>query len=87
MTFTFPTPNLIDPASVTSYRWGIMGAAGIAEAFVTGVQKHAKQQIVAVASRTPGKAAAFAARFNLESHDNYEDLLARDDIDVIYIPT
>ncbi len=50
MTFTFPTPNLIDPASVTSYRWGIMGAAGIAEAFVTGVQKHAKQQIVAVAS-------------------------------------
>ncbi len=87
MTFTFPTPNLIDPASVTSYRWGIMGAAGIAEAFVTGVQKHAKQQIVAVASRTPGKAAEFAARFNLQSHDNYEDLLARDDIDVIYIPT
>jgi len=87
MTFTFPTPNLIDPASVTSYRWGIMGAAGIAESFVAGAQKHTKQQIVAVASRTPGKATGFAAKFNLESHDNYEDLLARADIDAVYIPT
>ncbi len=82
-----PQPNLIDPASVTPMRWGVMGAAGIAEAFVSGVQKHTKQQIVAVASRTPGKAEAFAERFGIESHDNYEDLLAREDIDVIYIPT
>ncbi|WP_138314942.1 Gfo/Idh/MocA family protein [Rhodoluna limnophila] len=82
-----PTPEIIDPASVTSMRWGVMGAAGIAEAFVSGVQKHTKQQIVAVASRTPGKAEAFAERFGIESHDNYEDLLAREDIDVIYIPT
>ncbi|WP_138316043.1 Gfo/Idh/MocA family protein [Rhodoluna limnophila] len=82
-----PTPEIIDQASVTSMRWGVMGAAGIAEAFVSGVQKHTKQQIVAVASRTPGKAEAFAERFGIESHDNYEDLLAREDIDVIYIPT
>ena len=87
MTFTFPAPQLIDPTSVKSYRWGIMGAAGIAEAFVSGVQKHTSQQIVAVASRTPGKASDFANRFQLESHDNYEDLLARDDIDIVYIPT
>ena len=64
-----------------------MGAAGIAEYFVAGVQKHTKQQVVAVASRTPGKAESFAEKFGIESHDNYEDLLARDDIDVIYIPT
>ncbi|MFM2024094.1 MAG: hypothetical protein RLZZ56_107 [Actinomycetota bacterium] len=87
MTFTFPAPSLIDPKSVTAYRWGIMGAAGIAEAFVSGVQKHTEQQIIAVASRTPGKAEAFAKNFGLESHDNYEDLLARADIDVVYIPT
>ncbi len=87
MTYTFPTPNIIDPNSVTSYRWGVMGAAGIAESFVAGVQKHASQQIVAVASRTPGKAEAFAKNFGIESHDNYEDLLAREDIDVVYIPT
>lgn len=82
-----PAPNVIDPSSVTSLRWGVMGAAAIAEAFVAGVQKHTKQQIVAVASRTQGKAELFAEKFGLESHDNYEELLARDDIDVVYIPT
>lgn len=87
MTNSFPTPEVIDPASVRSYRWGIMGAADIAQAFVSSVQKHTKQQIVAVASRTPGKAEAFAKNFGIESHDNYEDLLAREDIDAIYIPT
>lgn len=87
MTNSFPTPDVIDPASVRSYRWGIMGAADIAQAFVSSVQKHTKQQIVAVASRTLGKAETFAKNFGLESHDNYEDLLARHDIDAIYIPT
>lgn len=84
---TLPQPRIIDPASVPALRWGVMGAADIAQLFVDGVQKHAKQQIVAVASRTPGKAESFAAKFGIESHDNYEDLLAREDIDVIYIPT
>lgn len=87
MTYSFPTPEVIDPASVRSYRWGIMGAADIAQAFVSSVQKHTRQQIVAVASRTPGKAEAFAKNFGIESHDNYEELLARDDIDAVYIPT
>ena len=82
-----PAPRIIDPASVPVLRWGVMGAADIAQAFVGGVQKHTKQNVVAVASRTPGKAEAFAEKFGIESHDNYEDLLAREDIDVIYIPT
>jgi predicted dehydrogenase len=84
---SLPKPNIIDPKSVSSLRWGIMGAAGIAHAFVTGVQKHTNQKVVAVASRTPGKAEQFAAEFGIEAHDNYEALLAREDIDVIYIPT
>ena len=87
MAYSFPSPELIDPSRVTSYRWGIMGAADIAKAFVSSVQKHSKQQIIAVASRTPGKAETFAKNFGIESHDNYEDLLAREDIDAIYIPT
>lgn len=85
--FSLPKPNIIDPASVSSLRWGIMGAAGIANNFVEGVLKHTKQQVVAVASRTPGKAEEFAKKFGIESHDNYEDLLSREDIDVIYVPT
>ena len=84
---SLPKPNIIDPSSVPALRWGVMGAAAIAQEFVGAVQKHTGQIVVAVASRTPGKAEAFAKQFGLESHDNYEDLLARDDIDVIYIPT
>lgn len=87
MTKSLPTPNIIDPASVTSFRWGVMGAAAIAETFVAAVQKHTRQKIVAVASRTPGKAETFAQQFGIEAHDNYEDLLAREDIDIVYIPT
>lgn len=87
MTATFPEPRLISPNSVHSYRWGVMGAAAIAEAFVSGVQRHTSQQIVAVASRTPGKAQKFADMFGIEHHDSYEELLARDDIDIVYIPT
>lgn len=84
---SLPKPNIIDPASVSALRWGIMGAAGIANSFVEGVQKHTKQQVIAVASRTPGKAQDFAKKFGIEAHDNYEDLLSRADIDVIYVPT
>jgi predicted dehydrogenase len=87
MTATFPEPRLVKPNAVPSYRWGVMGAAAIAEAFVAGVQKHTSQQIVAVASRTPGKAEIFASKFGIEHHDSYEELLAREDIDIIYIPT
>lgn len=87
MTITIPAPRLIDPSSVTSYRWGVLGAGGIAEHFVNGVQKHSKQNVVAVASRTEGKAEAFAGKFNIEAHDNYEDLVSRDDLDIIYIAT
>ncbi len=87
MTLKFPAPEIIDPASVTSYRWGVLGAADIAQIFVASLQKHTEQQVVAVASRTPGKASEFAAKFGIEAHDTYEALLAREDIDVIYIPT
>ena len=82
-----PAPRLVDPASVPVLRWGVIGAGEIAKVFVGAVQQHSKQNIVAVASRTTGKAEEFAAEFGLESHDNYEDLLARTDIDAIYIAT
>lgn len=82
-----PAPRLLDPASVPVMRWGVIGAGEIAKVFVAAVQQHSKQNIVAVASRTAGKAAEFAAEFNLEARDNYEDLFAMDDIDAIYIAT
>jgi len=82
-----PAPQVIDPNSVTSYRWGVIGAGGIAEQFFVTVQRHTNQRIVAVASRTEGKAQDFGQKFGIETHSSYEELVSRDDIDIIYVAT
>jgi predicted dehydrogenase len=44
------------------------------------------QRVVAVASRTAGKAAAFAAAHAIDVHlSSYEELVARDDVDAVYV--
>ena len=64
------------------------GAGWISDAMVKTAQLNSTQQFVAIASRTPGKAEAFAQKWNLDSfHNSYEELAAREDIDAIYIGT
>jgi predicted dehydrogenase len=81
-----PSPRLINPLSVPSLRWGILGAGGIAHAFTKTVIAHSNQRIVAVGSLTPGKAETFAMTHSIPTHfSNYEDLVARDEVDAVYI--
>jgi predicted dehydrogenase len=73
--------------SQAAMRMGILGAANIARAFITGVKPSSRVIVAAVASRTAEKAERFAretgvARF----HDSYEALLADSAIDAVYIP-
>ena len=83
---SLPMPQIIDSASVPTLRWGILGAGGIARTWATTVLANTHQKVVAVASRTPGKAAAFALDFGIESfYDSFTELVARDDIDAIYV--
>ena len=83
-----PEPDLLDPASVPSLRWGIVGAGDIAEIFISTLLKHTKQQVVGIASKTPGKADALAAKHGVsKTYNTYEELCAQKDIDVIYIAT
>lgn len=68
-------------------RWGILGAAKIAREWVCpGIQASDRGVVAAVASRTPGKADVFAARYGAELYDSYEALLADPGIDAVYIP-
>ena len=84
----FPAPEIIDPASVPSLRWGILGAGDIAEVFADTVQKNTTQRIVAVASKTPGKGESFAERFDIPRHySSYEELVADDEVDAVYVAT
>jgi predicted dehydrogenase len=83
-----PEPDLLDPKTVPSLRWGIVGAGDIADIFVNTLQKHTKQQVVGIASKTPGKAEALASKYGVaKTYDSYEALCAQKDVDVIYIAT
>ena len=67
-------------------RFGILGAARIARKLVTAMRAAKGVEPVAVASRDAAKAAAFAREFRLEPVTGYQALLARPDLDAIYIP-
>lgn len=85
---SLPAPRIIDPNSVPKLRWGVIGPGDIAQTFVDSTHRDTAQRITAVASRTPGRAEAFAApRGIANAYTSYEQLVADPDIDVIYIAT
>nr|NQU89175.1 Gfo/Idh/MocA family oxidoreductase [Bacteroidota bacterium] len=65
----------------------VMGCAAIAQrSMIPAIKAVPEFNLVAVASRTMGKAEKFAAQFACEAVTGYENLLNRDDIDAIYMP-
>ena len=71
-------------SSRPALRIGILGTAHIARQFVRDVAPSPALRIVAVASRSPQAAAAFAAEHRIERHHGrYEDLLDDPQVDAI----
>lgn len=69
-------------------RFGIIGCASIArKAFLPALTKSTTADLLAVASRSSKKAKSFASFFDCEAVHGYDALLARDDIDAVYIAT
>lgn len=71
-------------------KWAIIGLGNMAEVFASALDSDADSKIVAVASRSFGKAKAFASRHGHGSaYGSYEDMLADTSlqIDVVYIAT
>jgi predicted dehydrogenase len=69
-------------------RWGLLATGAIAEAFARGVKTSETGELVAVGSRTLGKAEAFGARFEISRcHGSYEELLADAEVDAVYVST
>ncbi len=69
-------------------KWGIMGPGGISRKFAADLIQSDQAELVAVGSRTPGKAALFAEEFQIpRSYDSYEQFVQDEDIEIVYIGT
>jgi predicted dehydrogenase len=69
-------------------RWGLIGTGWIADRFAADLALLPDAQAVAVGSRRPETADAFADRFGIaHRHASYEALVADPDVDVVYVST
>ena len=67
-------------------RWGILGTGNINERFLRHAREARNAEFVAVGSRTPERARAFASQFGFSrAYGSYEELLADPQVDVVYI--
>lgn len=70
---------------MSTLRWGILGTGNIARQFCAGAKTSRRATLVAVGSRSPETAQAFARDWGIPAHGSYEDVLKRDDVDAIYL--
>lgn len=67
-------------------RWGLLGAGAILYRWMKGVAQVDRMEIAAVASRTRATAEKMAETFGIPEALSYEEILQREDIDIMYIP-
>ena len=83
-----PTPRTPPSDAAPPLRWGILGTGWIAERFIRSLQRHTRQQILAIGSRDLGRSRDFAAACGAaRAYGTYEELAADGEVDVVYIAT
>jgi predicted dehydrogenase len=83
---TLPDPRTPDPADAPPLRWGIIAPGHIADQWATALREHTRQRLVAVGSRSPERATAFAQRHGAERvHESYEALVDDRTVDAVYV--
>lgn len=82
-----PGFSVPDPADSPALRWGILGPGGIAHTFISATE-HTASSVTAVGSRSLDRAAAFADEYGIQhAYGSYEELVASDEIDAVYVAT
>ena len=85
---TLPTARTPPSEAAPALRWGVLGTGWIAERFVGSLQRHTRQELLAVGSRDADRSAAFAGRHGLpRAYGSYEELVADPEVDVVYVAT
>jgi predicted dehydrogenase len=69
---------------VRAIRWGILGAGGISDDFVAGLEAAPATEAVMSWSRTAARASEFAARHSLRAASSLDELLSSD-VEVVYV--
>jgi predicted dehydrogenase len=68
-------------------RWGILSTADINGKVLAGLEGSPAVRVVAVGSRDIGRAEEFASKYDIpRAHGSYEELLADDEVEAVYIP-
>ncbi|WP_407840651.1 Gfo/Idh/MocA family protein [Streptomyces sp. DSM 116496] len=81
-----PAPRTPSPKEAPALNRGVVAPGGIAGHFVEALQAYNRQRVVAVGSRDAERARTFADRYGIPAaYGNYEELLADDDVDIVYI--
>jgi predicted dehydrogenase len=74
--------------SVPKIRWGVLATGGIAATFTEALRSLPDAEVVAVGSRSPEGAKAFAERHGIpRAHGSWAELAADPEVDVVYVAT
>ena len=68
-------------------RWAVLGPGAISRDFVVGLRASRHGVLHAVGSSSAERAAAFAAEHGAAASGTYDEILARDDVDAVYVGT
>ena len=72
---------------MATVRWGMLSTAGIGRVVAAAIRGSTEAEFVAVAGRDAGKAAAYAGELGVpHAFGSYQDLLASDEVDAVYVP-
>lgn len=85
-----PNFTVPEPFDAPPLRWGILGAGGIASTFATDVPRYSNQKVVAIGSRDLQRARKFADAHVIKksgAYGSYEELVAAEDVDIVYVAT
>jgi predicted dehydrogenase len=75
------------PPDGDAVRWGILSTARINGRLLAGAREAAGVEVVAVGSRDRARGEQFAAEHGIgRVHGSYEELLADDDVEAVYVP-